>query len=140
MKGNNQSGFSLIELLMVVVIVGLIASIAFPYLIKAKYAAENGSMYATLRSMSTCQINFYAQNNRYATLSELNTSQNQVFGTTVGNNIRRGNFIIDMGSVTATDASLKTNFTITATKSIDSLDLPYVIAVGADGRVVQITP
>ena len=140
MKRTNQSGFSLIELLLVVVIIGIIASVALPYLIKAKYAAENASMFSTLRSMSSAQLNFYSQNGRYATLPELNVSQHQVFGTTIGTNIRRGNFNIDMGDVTAADVSLRTNFTMTATKTLDANDLPYVIAVSADGRVVQITP
>jgi prepilin-type N-terminal cleavage/methylation domain-containing protein len=140
MKRNKQSGFSLIELLLVVVIIGIIATVALPYLIKAKYAAENGSMFATLRAMASAQINFYSQNGRYATLPELNISQHQVFGTTVGNNIHRGSFTIDMGSVAASDPSLRTNFTITATKTVGYNDLPYVIAISADGRVVQITP
>lgn len=140
MNRNSQKGFSLIELLLVVVIIGIIAAISFPYLRKAKYSAENASMFATLKTMSTSQINFYTQNTRYATLGELNASQHQIFGKTTGNTITRGNFTMDMGNVTPADTSLRSNFTITATKTLDSMDLPYVIAVSADGRVVQITP
>lgn len=140
MKKNNQSGFSLIELLLVVVIIGIIASISLPYLKKAKYASENAAMFATLRTMATSQIDFYTHNSRYATLSELNTAQSNAFGTTTGNTIRRGNFTIDMGDVTPTDPGLRNNFTITATKTMDSNDLPYIISVSASGRIVQITP
>ncbi len=140
MKKNNQSGFSLIELLLCVVIIGIIATISFPYLQKAKYASENAAMFATLRTMATTQIDFYSRNSRYATLNELNTNQSNVFGTTIGTSIRRGNFTIDMGDVAPTDPSLRTNFTITATKTIDASDLPYIISVSATGRIVQIAP
>ena len=140
MKKNNQSGFSLIELLLVVVIIGVIASISLPYLKKAKYASENAAMFATMRTLASAQLDFFTHNSRYATLQELNNSQANAFGTTIGNNIKRGNFMIDMGSVTASDASLKNDFTATATKTLDASDMPYVISVSANGRIVQITP
>ena len=140
MKRNTQSGFSLIELLLVVVIIGVVASVALPYLVKAKYASENAAMYASLRTISSAQIDFYSRNNRYATLSELNQSQGNNLGTLIGANLRRGSFMLDMGDVTENDPSLRNDFTITATKTLDSVDLPYIISVNASGRIVQITP
>jgi prepilin-type N-terminal cleavage/methylation domain-containing protein len=140
MKGNNQKGFSLIELLLVVVIVGIIASVALPYLKKAKYASENGAMFATLRTMASAQIDFYVKNARYATLPELNAAQSNAYGTTDGENIKRGNFLMDMGGVTTVDTSLRNNFTITATKQQDFDEMPYIVSVNASGRIVQITP
>lgn len=140
MNGNKQSGFSLIELLIVVVVIGVVATVALPYLIKAKWASENAAMYATLRTMSSAQLNFYTQNSRYAVLSELNNAQGNAYGRTVGNTITRGSFIIDMGDITADDPSLRNDFTITATRSIDATQIPYIISVNSSGRVVQITP
>jgi prepilin-type N-terminal cleavage/methylation domain-containing protein len=140
MKNQNQSGFSLIELLIVIVIIGIIASIAFPYLIKARYASENAAMYATLRTISSAQIGFYTQNSRYATLSELNAVYENAYGTTVGNNIRRGSFTLDMGDIESDDPQLRADFIITATKTINPSDLPYIISVNSSGRIVQITP
>lgn len=139
-KEKNQNGFSLIELLLVVTIVGIISAIAIPYLKKAKYSAENGSIYATMKTLASAQITFYTNNGRYATLTEINTAHPGKFGSLNGENLKRGNFTLDMGSVASSDASLKSNFTVTATKSYDTSDLPYQISVSADGRIVQLNP
>ncbi|MGI8469250.1 MAG: type IV pilin protein [Pyrinomonadaceae bacterium] len=140
MKKTNQKGFSLVELLIVVTIIGIIASVSIPYLKKAKYAAENASMYATMRTLASTQMSFYSNNNRYATLTEINTANPSKFGTLNGTTLRRGSFTIDMAITDPADPTLKSNFTITATKTIDASDLPYQIAVSADGRVVQLIP
>lgn len=140
MSNRKEQGFSLIELLIVVVIIGIIATIALPYLTKAKLAAENGAMVATLRVMSTTQIEFYSQNSRYALLDELNNFHKGGFGNMSGNNLIRGSFTIDMGVATSSDPSLKQNFTITATRTFDAAQYPYIVSVDSSGRVAQLTP
>lgn len=140
MKRNNEQGFSLIELLIVMVIIGILATFTFPYLKKAKYAAENGSIYATAKVMSKEQVNFFVQKSRYARLDELNTLQSNGFGTTSSNSIRRGNFTFSMSPAEPSDTDLRTDYTILATKTMDSSDVPYVISFNSSGEIVQITP
>lgn len=70
----SQKGFSLIELLIVVAIIGIIASIAVPYLESARQATKSASAVNSMRTINSSQASFRAATGRYGTLVELGDS------------------------------------------------------------------
>src|SRR6266481_6294738 len=62
MSMNRDRGFSLLELLIVVAIILIIATIAIPSLLRSRQSAQESSAVAQLRTINTAEVTYLSSN------------------------------------------------------------------------------
>lgn len=60
MKPANEKGFSLVELLIVVVIISILSAIAIPNLLASRRAANEASVLSALRTIHSCEVTYFS--------------------------------------------------------------------------------
>jgi len=113
-----EKGFSLIELLLVVVILGLLATIAVPSLVKSRDAAEKAAAIGMMHTLHLNETGFMSHKGRYGTLEEINRYSGKRLGTVVGTSLLRGNYTYYI--FPDTSAALTNQYTILAVKFRDT--------------------
>ena len=81
----NRRGFTIIEMLIVCLIIGILVAIAMPRFASTRDKAALASVRSDVRNAETAEEAYFADAGRYGTLSELQNSTN--FNVAVGNGI-----------------------------------------------------
>lgn len=115
-----MAGITLMELMIVVVIVGILAAVAYPNYRDFTDRAKRNEAKALLLEIAQNQERFYLQNNRYGTMAELGYDNPQLTDSEAYS-----------VSVTGPDAN---NFTATATYQLGGNESGKCLTFNIDGR------
>jgi prepilin-type N-terminal cleavage/methylation domain-containing protein len=95
----SRRGFSLIELLIVVAVIGIISAIAVPHFVNSRQAAHNASAFSSLRLIHTAQISYRMRHAQYGDLVALrnaNAIEDPLLATGVRSNYT---FVINAATI-----------------------------------------
>jgi type IV pilus assembly protein PilE len=119
MMRSRERGVTLLELMAVVVIIGILASIAIPSYRTYLLRAQRTDATAALLRIAAAQEKFYLQNNRYATNAELDDAPPAGLG------------------IPATEHGYYTVSTASVDNSLDFTASAVTVAGGAQAKDVQ---
>ena len=91
-RNNNQKGFTLIELMIVVAIIGILAAIAIPNFLNYQCKAKQSEAKANLGSIALCEEAYCAEYDTYS------WSLNNIGFATKGTNVRYNYVILHASS------------------------------------------
>jgi prepilin-type N-terminal cleavage/methylation domain-containing protein len=117
MQLKQERGFSLIELLMVVTIMGILSVIAFPVLHRARQRAQAASAVQALRTVGSGQLLYERKHSTYGTFAQLLSENVLDPALTTGT---RSDYLFNL-----VVAGTGKTYTITATPLVDATQSDY---------------
>lgn len=124
-RRNHMSGITLIELMIVVVVISILAAVAYPNYQEFAARAKRNEARAALLQVATNQERFYLNNNTFTTdMTALGFSQSP-FPT------ETGSYVVAVTSATPS------NFSATATYQLSSAEASKCLTFTVDARGVK---
>ncbi len=125
----NQKGFSLVELLVVVIIIAIIAAIAIPNLLASRRAANESAAIGSIRTLHSAQATYQSLNAPvYGSLANLGAA-GLIDSALTGGTKNSYTFAVDLGTGS-------TAYCSTATPSSSAAGV-RVYGVASDGTIYQ---
>ena len=128
-----SKGYSLVEILVVVAIIGVLAALAIPNLVQARKASNESSAIANLKSIGNAEATYLAQKGTYASFSGLTATS--LLDSAFSDGCTRNQYVFDEIAATSTDFEFRTKptFVNNGTRSFNIIG-DYVIRQAFDPR------